>query len=58
MQRPFYSNPPIEEELCEFRFKPDQDEERKQARLVNKLHAQPLKPNPLRTVCTIRLRTL
>ena len=39
MQRPFYSNPPIEEELCEFRFKPDQDEERKQARLVNKLHA-------------------
>ena len=33
-----HSNPPIGEAVCEFRFKPDRDEERKQARLANKLH--------------------
>ena len=39
MQRPFYSNPSTGEALCEFRFKPDRDEDCKQARLANKLHA-------------------
>ena len=34
-----YSNPPIGEALCEFRFKPDRDVEREQTRLANKLHA-------------------
>ncbi len=39
MQHPLYSNPSIEEALCEFRFKPDRNEAREQARLANKLHA-------------------
>ncbi len=34
-----YSNPPIGEALCEFRFKPNWDEDCKQMRLANKLHA-------------------
>ena len=33
-----YSNSPIGEALCEFRFKPDRDEDCKQTRLANKLH--------------------
>ena len=36
---PDCSNPPIGEAVCEFRFKPDRDEEREQVRLANKLHA-------------------
>ena len=35
---PDCSNPPIGEAVCEFSFKPDRNEERKQARLTNKLH--------------------
>ncbi|MCY3869905.1 MAG: hypothetical protein OXG87_10130 [Gemmatimonadetes bacterium] len=38
MVQRLYSNPPIEEAVCEFRFKPDRDEEREQVRLANKLH--------------------
>ena len=33
-----YNNSPIGEALCEFRFKPDRDENCKQAQLANKLH--------------------